>query len=115
MIRVLLDWHLPHRIYKSFLDAEKRYTNKKLKDSKKEKAEFYQKKLIKLNEKSRKEEERYNKFIVKQKDRRQNPYKIKLPRNDNVLKLILIMAICIFTGLLTPIKNMPYAYTYLIM
>lgn len=115
LIRVLLDWHLPHKIYKSFLDAEKRYTNKKLKDAKKEKAEFYQKKLIELNEKSKKEEERYNKFIVKQKDRRQNPYKIKLPRNDNVLKLILIMAICIFTGLLTPIKNMPYAYTYLIM
>jgi hypothetical protein len=115
LIRVLLDWHLPHKIYKSFLDAEKRYTNKKLKDSKKEKAEFYQKKLIELNEKSRKEEERYNKFIVKQKDRRQNPYKIKLPRNDNVLKLILIMAISIFTGFLTPIKNMPYAYTYLIM
>ena len=115
LIRVLLDWHLIHRIYEFFLNIEKKYTNRMLKNSRKEKTEYYQKKLAELNEQYKKEEDRYNKFIVRQKDRRQKPYKIKSYRNDNVLKLILIMAISIFTGFLTPIKNMPYAYTYLIM
>lgn len=115
LIRVLLDWHLPHRIYKFSIGIEEKYANKKLKNTKKEKAEYYRKRIVELNEKSKKSDENFSKFLVKQKDRRQNPYKVKIVRNDNTLKLILIFAICLFTGLLTPIKNMPYAYTYLIM
>ena len=40
----------------------------------------------------------------------QNPYKIRLNRNTNVKWLILIMVICIFTGLLTPLGDTPYTY-----
>ena len=40
----------------------------------------------------------------------QNPYKIKLVKRDNCKWLILIMVICIFTGLLTPLGNTPYTY-----
>ena len=57
----------------------------------------------------------FDKSIIRQNDRRKNPYKIKLERNDNVLKLIVIMCICFLTGLLTPIKDMPYTYTLRIM
>ncbi len=48
-------------------------------------------------------------------DRRKNPFKIKIKKNKNVIKLFIIMIICVFTGLLTPIKDMPYTYTYKIM
>ena len=40
----------------------------------------------------------------------QDPYKIKLITNPNVKWLILIMIICIFTGLLTPLGSTPYTY-----
>ncbi len=39
-----------------------------------------------------------------------NPYKIIINRNSNVKWLILIMIICAFTGLLTPIGDTPYTY-----
>ena len=42
--------------------------------------------------------------------RREKPYKIKLEINKNARWLILIMIICIFTGLLTPIGDTPYTY-----
>lgn len=42
--------------------------------------------------------------------RRNNPYKIILNKNNNVKWLILIMVICLFTGLLTPIGDTPYTY-----
>ena len=48
--------------------------------------------------------------ISKRKNRRKNPYKIKLRKNDNVKYLILIMIICILTGLLTPLGTTPYTY-----
>lgn len=39
-----------------------------------------------------------------------NLYKIKLEREKNIKWLILILIICAFTGLLTPIKDTPYTY-----
>lgn len=40
----------------------------------------------------------------------QEPYKIKMKRNDNTKWLILIMIICAFTGFLTPLRTTPYTY-----
>jgi hypothetical protein len=39
-----------------------------------------------------------------------NTYKIRISREKNVKWLILIVVICLFTGLLTPIKDTPYTY-----
>lgn len=39
-----------------------------------------------------------------------NLYKIRLEREKNIKWLILILIICAFTGLLTPIKDTPYTY-----
>ncbi len=39
-----------------------------------------------------------------------NPYKIKISGNNNVKLLIIIMIICLFTGLLTPLGTTPYTY-----
>ena len=51
-----------------------------------------------------------DKIRVKRSKELQNPYKIRLNRNTNVKWLILIMVICIFTGLLTPLGDTPYTY-----
>ena len=41
---------------------------------------------------------------------REKSYKIIIEKNDNVKALILIMIICAFTGLLTPLGDTPYTY-----
>ena len=46
----------------------------------------------------------------KTKKRRDNPYKLKVVKNENIKWLILIMIICALTGLLTPIGDTPYTY-----
>ena len=67
-------------------------------------------KIKQLREKLKKLEEKIDKIKVKRTKEVQNPYKIKLVKRDNCKWLILIMVICIFTGLLTPLGNTPYTY-----
>ena len=45
-------------------------------------------------------------------ERRKNPYRVILEKRDAVKYLILIMIICIFTGLLTPLGDTPYTYLF---
>ena len=47
---------------------------------------------------------------LKRENRRKEPYKIVLKKEKNVKYIIIIMIICIFTGLLTPLGNTPYTY-----
>ena len=65
--------------------------------------EKYESKLIKLQEK-------IAKVKIKRQKNLENPYKIKITKNKNVKWLILIVVICAFTGLLTPIGDTPYTY-----
>lgn len=115
VISVLADAHLIKKIHQWGLKKVINSTNKRLKNAKKDDATKYQKLLAKYNKKLEKANSDYEKSLIKQKDRRKNPYKIKLERNNNVLKLVIIMIVCLFTGLLTPIKDMPYTYTIKIM
>lgn len=69
-----------------------------------------QEKVEKLKEDLNKLNEKVDKIKIKRSKNLQNPYKIKLTKNDNVKWLILIMVICIFTGLLTPLGDTPYTY-----
>lgn len=101
LIAVILDSHL---IYKFRL---KHIRNRIIKLSK---AEGNEEKILKLEENYNKLEEKYEKYKENQQFRRENPYKLKIERNDNVKWLILIMIICIFTGLLTPLGDTPYTY-----
>lgn len=55
-------------------------------------------------------QEKVKKIKVKRSKNLENPYKIKITKNKNVKWLILIMVICMFTGLLTPIGDTPYTY-----
>lgn len=47
---------------------------------------------------------------INREKRRANPYKVVLRKESCVKYLILIMVICIFTGLLTPLGDTPYTY-----
>lgn len=50
------------------------------------------------------------KAISKKEKINKNSYKIKISDNQNVKGLIIIMIICLFTGLLTPLGTTPYTY-----
>lgn len=49
---------------------------------------------------------------INRKKARENPYKIRITRNDNMKKLILVMIICMFMGVITP-TGLSTPYTYL--
>ena len=49
---------------------------------------------------------------IKQARFASEPYKIKMKKNKNVKWLIVLMLICLLTGLLTPLKTTPYTYLY---
>ena len=63
-----------------------------------------------LKNKIEKIEERIKLLQERQEKANKNPYKIIIKRNDNVKLLIIIMIICLFTGLLTPLGATPYTY-----
>ena len=53
-----------------------------------------------------------NKIIKAREERRAKPYRIRYTKIKAVKWLILIMVICAFTGLLTPLGDTPYTYLY---
>ncbi len=52
------------------------------------------------------------KIKIKREEELNHPYKIRFTKNKNVKWLVLIMIICTFTGLLTPLGDTPYTYLY---
>ena len=69
-------------------------------------------KKIKLEERLKDIIAKNEKIKVKREEDLKNPYKIKFIKNLNVKWLILVMIICAFTGLLTPLGDTPYTYLY---
>ena len=69
-----------------------------------------EKKIEELQRELKELDEKVDRIKVKRTKELQNPYKIRLNKNDNVKWLILIMIICLFTGLLTPLGTTPYTY-----
>ena len=67
-------------------------------------------KIEKLKDELKQIQEKVDKIKIKRTKELQNPYKIKMIKNNNVKWLILIMVICAFTGFLTPIGDTPYTY-----
>ncbi|MBR3162616.1 MAG: hypothetical protein IKF17_00750 [Clostridia bacterium] len=47
---------------------------------------------------------------TKRKESKKNPYKIKINKNKTTRWLIVILIICVLTGLLTPLGDTPYTY-----
>lgn len=63
-----------------------------------------------IMEKLIKTEEKYEKAKARRIKNQNKAYKIIIKPNKYVVPLIIIMLICIFTGLLTPLKGTPYTY-----
>ena len=82
----------------------------KIKINKLSKHEGKEEEIGKLQKELNDLEEKVDKIKIKRSKELQNPYKIKLTRNKNVKWLILVMIICLFTGLLTPLGDTPYTY-----
>lgn len=91
-------------------DIIKNLENKLSKQTDELKQEVLKQKLDKAKENLILEEERLEKIREKSKELRENPYKIKVTKNNAVLWLVLVMIICAFTGLLTPLGDTPYTY-----
>ena len=98
LIAVLADLIIYKKVQERLLKIKIKYSS-----NNKEALEKFQKELDELQAK-------VSKIKIKRSKELQNPYKIKLNRNDNVKWLILIMIICLFTGLLTPLGDTPYTY-----
>lgn len=58
------------------------------------------------------EQEDKNLKIKDKRENKNNSYKLVIKRKENVKFLIIIMIICAFTGLLTPLGYTPYTYLY---
>lgn len=98
IIALLADSHLIYKIQKKYYD----FKIKKLQGKEEE--------IKKIQEKVDLLEKDFEKSVQKQKERRGNPYKIKMERIDATKWLIVIALICLLTGLLTPLGDTPYTY-----
>ena len=58
------------------------------------------------------EQEDKNLKIKDKRENKNNSYKLVIKRRENVKFLIIIMIICAYTGLLTPLGDTPYTYLY---
>ncbi len=74
------------------------------------KQEVLKQKLEKAKESLILEKEKFEDVKQKSKQLRDKPYKIKVKKENATLWLVLVMIICAFTGLLTPLGDVPYTY-----
>lgn len=101
IIALIADSNLYYRLNIAIKNSKLKKIEKK--ENQKEKIEKVQKQISDLKEKEQES-------IKKREKRRNNPYKIIIKKNSNVKWLIVIMIICAFTGLLTPLGDTPYTY-----
>ena len=101
IIALIADSNIYYRLSIAMKNGKLKRLEKK--ENQKEKIEKVQKELNTLKEKEQES-------IENREKRRNNPYKIIIKKNSNVKWLIVIMIICAFTGLLTPLGDTPYTY-----
>ena len=75
-----------------------------------EKTKGKEEKILKIKTKLKELEDKVDRVKIKREQNLQNPYKIKLTKNNAVKWLILIAIIASLTGLLTPLGDTPYTY-----
>ena len=91
-------------------DIIKNLEKKLVKQTDEAKQEILKQKLELQKQQLEEEEQRLQKIKERSQELREKPYKIKVTKNTAVRWLILVMIICAFTGLLTPLGNTPYTY-----
>ena len=108
LIFTIIDAEPIYKIKQKIYDIRIKIYNKLLKKKK----EKYTDKINKTITKKEEAIEDHKKFVENQKNRRENPYRIKYEKNKATKWLILVMVICAFIGLLTPLGDTPYTYLY---
>lgn len=98
IIALLSDSHIIYKIQRKYYDIKMRQL------------QGNEEKVKKIQEKISFIENKFKQDIEKQKERREHPYKIKMERIDATKWLIVIVLICLLTGLLTPLGDTPYTY-----
>lgn len=78
----------------------------KLKEQLTNKAE----KITMLNKKKENLLRKLNEDKINLQERREKPYRIKIDKNKSIKWIIIVFIITIFTGLLTPLGDVPYTY-----
>lgn len=76
----------------------------------KEKLTKKEEKKIELNKKIEKLYKKIDEDEINLQKRREKPYKIRIEKNKTIKWLFIIFIITIFTGLLTPLADVPYTY-----
>lgn len=82
--------------------------NKKIEKLRKLGGEGSEEKIKNLEEELKQYKEKVER--IERRKEGKEPYKLIIEKNNNAKWLILVMIICLFTGLLTPIGDMPYTY-----
>ena len=105
IVEYLIAWLTESDFYYKFLISKNKRKLKKLtlKNKPKEEIDLLTTKIENL-------QKYMEKADIKRTENRKNPYKVILRKESCVKYLILIMIICIFTGLLTPLGDTPYTY-----
>ncbi len=105
IVEYLIAWLTESDFYYKFLISKNKRKLKKLtlKNKPKEEIDLLTTKIENL-------QKYMEKADLKRTENRKNPYKVILRKESCVKYLILIMIICIFTGLLTPLGDTPYTY-----
>ena len=102
-------------IHKQILEKQKQIYLDKIKKFEESdvRIEEYKEKIKECESKIKTENLKIEKYLLKTKDL--DNYKLRISTSENIKKLYIVFIICLFAGLLTPLKDMPYTYTYRIM
>ena len=110
-IAIIIEKNLISKVLVFYNKEKMKFADKQLKKAKSEKKiEKLSIKLEKAKQDLAKRELKEQKIIVERKKRQKHPYKIKIRKKKQVKWLIIVMIICAFTGLLTPLGTTPYTY-----
>lgn len=111
IIASILDANIVSKIIGFYHNNKVRNIERKiLKEQNEEKKKILENRLEKAKQDLILSKEKEEKIQEKTKERRQNPYKLKIEKNVATKWLVVIMIICAFTGFLTPIGDTPYTY-----
>ncbi len=113
----IVDKHLLIKLNKWYVRQQRKSLEKKQEKIENRQKEGYEKQLEKiktqlvgLEQYAKEQGEKAEKIETSSTRLREHPYKIKVEKNNAIKWLVLVMIICAFTGLLTPIGDTPYTY-----
>lgn len=113
LIFTIIDANLWHKLKLNLYDLEVKMYNKRIeKEISEDKKKLYNEKINKLVLKKEETEKNYTTSLERREKRREKHYRIRYEKNKAAKWLILIMIICAFTGLLTPLGDTPYTLLY---